>query len=120
MKITLKIISIFYLMNGILMLVLPEIWYRLTPGVEHSGAINVHFIRDIGLGFCAASAWALLVRHKYFAPLIFIGGHGILHMFEFFDGHFAFNEILRDVALIILPAIIFCVLLINQKGDENV
>ncbi|MBL1241574.1 MAG: hypothetical protein COB13_006970 [OCS116 cluster bacterium] len=115
MKITLKILGVFYLLNGLLMLTIPEIWYRITPGAAHSGAMNVHFIRDIGLAFCAASLWALWPRFKHYTPIIFIGGHGILHAVEFFDGHFSGIEILRDSGLIILPALAFCLIILKQE-----
>ncbi len=115
MKLGLKLISAFYLMNGFLMILAPEFWYKITPGVEHTGAMNGHFIRDIGLGFCAASAWAWLPKARHFTPIIFIGGHAALHMIEILDGHFGLNEILRDGVLIIIPAVIFCTLIITQE-----
>lgn len=119
MLLNLRILSVFYLLNGLLMLAAPAFWYEITPGVEHSGALNVHFIRDIGLAFCAASVWALLPKVRYLTPLVFIGGHGGLHLVEIFGGHFSLGEILRDGVLIVLPAAVFSFLIFTQRNKNH-
>jgi hypothetical protein len=35
--------------NGTFMLIAPEQWYYLVPGVKETGSFNQHFIRDIGI-----------------------------------------------------------------------
>ncbi len=113
MRLVISFISIFYLANGLLMLAAPLTWYDITPGADHTGPANIHFIRDIGLAFIAASAAiiavaqpALRLRPAFAATSVFVGGHAILHMIEFLDGHFGFFEIIRDTALIVVPALI--------------
>lgn len=113
MRFIVSFIAIFYLANGLLMLAAPLTWYEITPGADHTGPANSHFIRDIGLAFIAASVAiiavaqpALRLRPAIAATSVFIGGHAVLHTVEFFDGHFGFAEILRDAALIVVPAAI--------------
>ena len=128
MKQILIIIAILYLTNGLAMLAAPMLWYQLTPGVIETGPFNSHFIRDIGLAFVAASCSALLIfsiRYKKFAaiaaPVILIGGHGAFHLLEFFHHQPSAIDIARDLALIVIPSIAFCVLLISHHFKmENI
>ncbi len=126
MRLVISFISIFYLANGLLMLAAPLTWYEVTPGTDHTGPANSHFIRDIGLAFIAASVAiiavaqpALRLRPAFSAACVFIGGHAILHMVEFFDGHFGFSEILRDTALIVLPALIVITWMAGRPETGN-
>src|SRR5688572_21425144 len=41
--------TLFLSANGLFMLVAPEPWYNLVPGVTDTGPFNQHFIRDIGI-----------------------------------------------------------------------
>ena len=41
--------GIFLSANGLFMLVAPQVWYELVPGVTDTGFFNQHFIRDIGI-----------------------------------------------------------------------
>ena len=50
------VVGLFHLVNGIAMIVAPDVWYANTPGVSFTGPINIHFIRDIGLAFAASGA----------------------------------------------------------------
>ena len=56
------LVATFAVLNGMTMLLTPETWYEeLVPGVEHTGPMNTHFERDIGLAFLAFGlglAWA--------------------------------------------------------------
>ena len=127
MKQILIIIAILYMANGLIMLAAPLLWYQLTPGVVETGPFNSHFIRDIGLAFVGASCSALLIfstQYKKFAiiaaPIIFIGGHGAFHLLEFFHHQTFAIDIARDMALIVIPSILFCTLLISHHSKmEN-
>ena len=37
-------------------LIAPDIWFRLVPGVEKAGGYNAHFITGIGFVYLLASA----------------------------------------------------------------
>jgi hypothetical protein len=41
--------GLFLFGDGLFMLVVPSAWYHFVPGVTHTGPLNQHFIRDIGL-----------------------------------------------------------------------
>jgi hypothetical protein len=41
--------SLFLSLNGLFMLIAPEVWYEFVPGVTDTGFFNQHFIRDIGI-----------------------------------------------------------------------
>jgi hypothetical protein len=41
--------GLFLSLNGLFMLVAPQVWYDFVPGVTDTGFFNQHFIRDIGL-----------------------------------------------------------------------
>lgn len=79
------------LVNGVVMLTLPSLWYAETPGVPFTGPLNVHFVRDIGFAYIAASLalWfgigrkdALLV----FLAAVFHAGHAATHVIDHATG----------------------------------
>lgn len=79
------------LVNGVVMLTLPSLWYEVTPGVPFTGPLNVHFVRDIGFAYIAASLalWfgigrkdALLV----FLAAVFHAGHAATHVIDHATG----------------------------------
>ena len=77
-----------------LMLISPETWYRLQPGVAAHGPFNSHFVRDIGcanllagvalvlVGFGVSSSRTLLAVATAFLTL-----HAFIHLGEWAVGH---------------------------------
>ena len=53
-----------YLTNGFAMVATPEWWYATLPGVSHTGAMNSHFIRDIGFIYLLSGAAAVIALRK--------------------------------------------------------
>lgn len=98
-------------LNGMFMLLFAERWYETVPGVTHTGPYNGHFIADIGIAFLASAiGLALAVRMRGIAaaallvsPAVFLGGHALLHLTEFFHGHLSAAEIVRDTLVILVP-----------------
>jgi hypothetical protein len=112
MRALLLILAIYQGTNGAVMLAAPEFWYDVTPGVDHTGPANTHFIRDIGLAFLAAAA-ALVVatreelRNAALIPaLVFLGGHAGLHLVEMITHGSSAAAALRDIALIVVPGLL--------------
>jgi len=75
--------------NGLFMLTDPSGWWAVTPGASESGAMNPHFVRDVGLAFlaggAAAAIGALRPAAGFWAMLtasVFLVGHGLLHVAE--------------------------------------
>lgn len=109
MRLLLIALAIYQGVNGAVMLAAPEFWYAVAPGADHTGPINIHFIRDIGLAFLAAAA-ALFVaaqtrnRALLLPALVFLGGHALLHLVEMITHGTTATAALRDIALIVVPA----------------
>ena len=60
MRLALVLLGFFHLVNGLVMLVAPDQWYAMVPGVVQSGPMNHHFIADIGMAFLASGAGMLM------------------------------------------------------------
>ncbi len=45
------ILGLLAAVNGLFMLIAPDSWYPITPGVPDTGPFNQHFVRDIGCAF---------------------------------------------------------------------
>ena len=114
MTIYIRLFALFNLANGLAMIIAPMTWYELTPGAAEVGPFNVHFVRDIGIAYIAAGAGLWLAvgdaawksASTAIVAMIFIGGHGILHLVEMFAHHLELTAALRDTALIVVPAAI--------------
>jgi hypothetical protein len=99
--------------NGTFMLVAPETWYLVVPGVTTTGPFNQHFVRDIGLIFLLLGGSFLLGAARpslrvafWAAPSIWLAGHALFHFWEVAVGICAPSAIPRDFPAVTLPAII--------------
>lgn len=99
--------------NGLFMLVAPEPWYLVVPGVTTTGPFNQHFIRDIGLIFLFIGA-AFLVgtfvsRQRvlmWTVPTLWLWGHALFHFWEVAVGICGPSALARDFPAVTLPALI--------------
>jgi hypothetical protein len=106
--------------NGLTMLAAPEAWYEeIVPGAHHTGPMNIHFQRDIGIAFLAAGAgliWAAFhlaqARAMHVVTGIFLGGHGLLHVYDILVGHLPMEHWLYDTPTVILPGAIMLALFV--------
>lgn len=118
MLIYLKLYAIFNLLMGLMMIVTPELWYQTTPGASATGPFSTHFVRDIGIAFFGAGLGLMVGVSKgkvaslgtAWVALVFLGGHGLLHVYEMVAMDMSLIEVIRDFLLIALPALIavFC------------
>lgn len=104
--------SLFLSINGLFMLVTPDAWYELVPGVTQTGLFNQHFIRDIGiiqllLGVAFGIGMFRPERRigLWAAATLWLGAHAALHLWEVAVGICAPSAILRDFPAVSLPAI---------------
>jgi hypothetical protein len=111
-------------MNGLLMLVSPEQWYVLVPGVTTTGPYNQHFIRDIGLIFLFVGAAFLIGAGKphyrvilWAAPTLWLGAHALFHFWEVAAGICAPSALARDFPAVTLPAVIGALLTLWAARD---
>lgn len=110
MRMLLILIGTYQATNGAFMLAAPELWYASVPGVTETGPANIHFIRDIGLGFLAAAASLFIAaRQGASAALVpaafFLGGHALLHLGEMPLHGATGREALRDLLFIVAPGL---------------
>jgi len=74
------------LANGAVMLVAPELWARVTPGVP--APFNAHMVRDVGIAFMVAGGGLLWMardisaRPAAIAGASFLAMHAGLHVVE--------------------------------------
>jgi hypothetical protein len=105
--------TVFLVGNGVFMLIAPERWYYLVPGVKETGSYNQHFIRDIGiiqifLGAAFGIGWfrASLRMHLWAVATLWLIAHALFHFWEVAVGICAPSALLRDFAAVTLPALI--------------
>ena len=99
--------------NGIFMLVAPERWYFLVPGVKETGGFNQHFIRDIGIiqAFLGAAFAIGMVRPANRVVLwgvatLWLIAHAIFHFWEVAVGICAPSALARDFLGVTAPALV--------------
>ena len=104
--------TVFLVGNGVFMLIAPEPWYYLVPGVKETGSFNQHFIRDIGiiqifLGAAFGIGWfrASLRMHLWTVATLWLIAHAFFHFWEVAVGICAPSALLRDFPAVTLPAL---------------
>jgi uncharacterized protein YjeT (DUF2065 family) len=105
--------GLFLSLNGLFMLVAPQVWYDLVPGVTDTGFYNQHFIRDIGLIqlFLGIAFGVGMFRPErriglWAAATLWLCAHALFHLWEVAVGICAPSVILRDFPAVSLPAIV--------------
>ncbi|MCL4245306.1 MAG: hypothetical protein KJ002_09280 [Candidatus Dadabacteria bacterium] len=108
---------VFLSVNGLFMIVAPEMWYELVPGVTDTGPFNQHFVRDIGIIqlFLGLAFIIGMVRPEirvalWAAATLWLIAHAVFHFWEVAVGICAPSVIPRDFPAVTLPAIIGIVL----------
>jgi uncharacterized protein YjeT (DUF2065 family) len=102
--------GLLFAINGLGMLVVPEVWYEAVPGVIDSGPFNGHFVRDIGAVY-ALCGLALLAyglradaRPHARAACAFLLAHGLVHCAEALAGVHELAHFLMDLpGVLLLP-----------------
>jgi uncharacterized protein YjeT (DUF2065 family) len=105
--------GMFLSLNGLFMLVAPQVWYDFVPGVTDTGFYNQHFIRDIGLiqlflGIAFGVGMFQPERRigLWSAATLWLCAHALFHLWEVAVGICAPSVILRDFPAVSLPAIV--------------
>jgi uncharacterized protein YjeT (DUF2065 family) len=104
--------GLFLSLNGLFMLVAPQVWYDLVPGVTDTGFFNQHFIRDIGLIqlFLGVAFAVGMIRPErriglWVAATLWLSAHALFHLWEVAVGICGPSAIVRDFPAVSLPAI---------------
>lgn len=101
--------------NGFFMLLAPQAWYASTPGVDHTGAYNVHFIIDIGFAFLVSSVLLAIGAWRASRALMLAGLawpvlHAGFYIYELLlHGPATPAALVTEIAGVILPVLILLV-----------
>lgn len=105
--------TVFLLVNGMFMLIVPHAWYHFVPGVTDTGFFNQHFIRDIGIiqMFLGAAFGIGAIQPAarftlWLVATLWLIAHALLHFWEVAAGICGPAVILRDFPAVTLPALI--------------
>lgn len=105
--------TLFLSLNGIFMLVAPQLWYDFVPGVTDTGFFNQHFIRDIGIIqlFLGVAFGIGMFRPErriglWAAATLWLCAHALFHFWEVAVGICSPSVIPRDFPAVTLPAIL--------------
>ena len=120
MRIFALLLSVYFLLTGVYILTMPELFYRLTPGLDLMGPFNMHFIRDVALTFLVsggAMLWGSIKRNRVAlvcgAAWPFL--HGLYHCVIWAHRGFPFDLIwATDVTAVIIPG--FAALLLATRA----
>ena len=99
--------------NGLAMIFMPAIWYAWVPGVSATGALNPHFVRDIGCAYLVAGAafvWLVFAASRAWptalAGATFLTLHALVHLAEVASGRQHLPRLLADLpGVFLLPAL---------------
>ena len=104
--------TLFLSANGLFMLVAPEPWYNLVPGVTDTGPFNQHFVRDIGiiqlfLGVAfGIGLWKPARRVELWGvATLWLIAHAVFHVWEVAVGICAPSTLVRDFPAVSMPAL---------------
>lgn len=100
-------------LNGAHMLADPGAWYHRIPGVDLTGPMNPHFIRDIGCAYLVASTgliWGLLKPAQAWGAALmgtaFLLMHAGVHLYEVAAGLCGWAAWWQTVPGVTLPALL--------------
>lgn len=106
------LLALILVANGLLMLIAPEPWYHLIPGVPDTGPFNPHFVRDIGCAYLvcgAAFVWMLRdaqARPAALLAAIFLLLHALTHVWDGLAGRETVEHLISDIpGVFVLPAL---------------
>jgi hypothetical protein len=115
--------AVFLSLNGLFMLVAPQVWYDFVPGVTDTGFYNQHFIRDIGIIqlFLGLAFGIGMFRPErriglWAAATLWLIAHAVFHLWEVAVGICAPSVILRDFPAVSLPAVFGAALTLGRTA----
>jgi len=99
--------------NGVFMILAPETWYWLVPGVPDRGPFNQHFLRDIGMIYLLIGVafiyGAIYLRYRlllWLLPTAWLVAHALFHIWEVLVGICGPESLLEDFSGVTVPALL--------------
>ncbi len=124
-RLAFAVLAAFLAANGAFMLASPSAWYYSIDSVPLTGPLNVHFVRDIGCAYLAASAGVMCaaMRRDWLVPggltaLGFVGGHALVHAVEALAGQ-AQGLSVVDLLGIYGPPAVLLILMVKGWPDQT-
>ena len=105
------VLGLLQLLNGLFMLLAPELWYHSIPTVPGTGPFNPHFVRDIGCAYSAAGISLLwLARDAKAWPAALAGSlflvlHALTHVWDALAGREELAHFEIDTVLVVIPSL---------------
>lgn len=100
------------LANGAWMLAHAWSWFTWLPGVMDTGAVNAHFIHDVGIAYALCGAGLLwcacnlaIARPVFIGITLFFVGHALGHVAEILAGQLPARHWWVDLPLVFAPAL---------------
>ena len=106
------ILGVALTVNGLVMLLATAVLVRGVPGVSETGALNHHFIRDLGAVYIVAGValpWFALdtaASPAAQAGAAFLVMHAVVHLWDAAAGREHVHTLLVEVPDVFLPAIL--------------
>lgn len=122
---TLVLLGYGLLFNGLFMLVAPQPWYHLLPGVEATGPFNQHFVRDIGSIYTVMGASLLwLMRDARAWPAAMTGAgflalHALVHVRDAIEFGIVLDVFAFDLVAVFLPVALVLWLALGARATTN-
>ena len=126
-QVLLALVALLALANGLFMLIDPFGWYDAIGTVKATGPANAHFIKDIGLAYIAsaaligfAAANPALRWGSALAGTLWLGAHGVLHIYEVLSGICSPDIFWRDAPGVLGPPLVALIALAIQITRQRV
>jgi hypothetical protein len=101
------IVGLLQLAIAAMMLLAPQAFYDLVPGVNETGPFNPHFVRDVGATFLVAGGGLLWfardarARPAALAGAAFLALHALVHVWDGLAGRERPEHLAHDLPLLI-------------------
>jgi hypothetical protein len=103
------LIGMALLLNGLTMLVAPGYWFHHMPGVQETGPLNFHLVRDVGCAYLVTAmglGWRAIKgvagESAAVAGASFLLFHAGVHLWEVAIGICGWGRFLQDVPGVVL------------------
>lgn len=120
LRATYLILGLLSLVSAGWMILSPVSWYTSFPGeVSHTGPLNIHFVRDLGLALAIVSSVLLWCarypgrcRVAHMIVTAYFAGHAVIHLVGILNGDLPAEHWMDDALGVFIPALVLVVLAI--------